>query len=145
MKTDGIKLSVKLVCTVSRMTTFKQVEYENLTQQLKEQEEKEMRKKEEGREDRNCVKVSKTMTNPRNRLTEKEMESVTSVFKSFETGLRGATISSRVPPAYSFFLLIQMGFKFQDLPFAMKRLGLNPTEQETVDIPNKIGRYLIQK
>ena len=38
-----------------------------------------------------------------------------------------------------------MGFKFQDLPFAMKRLGLNPTEQETVDIPNKIGRYLIQK
>ena len=69
---------------------------------------------------------------------------VTAVFKSFETGLREATIhpkvkhmviitstSSSSPHSYD----VQ-----QDLHKAMQRLGLNPTEQEVVDIPNEIAR-----
>eukprot|EP00090_Calanus_glacialis_P025675 TRINITY_DN40234_c0_g1_i2.p1 TRINITY_DN40234_c0_g1~~TRINITY_DN40234_c0_g1_i2.p1 ORF type:complete len:195 (+),score=59.86 TRINITY_DN40234_c0_g1_i2:77-586(+) len=62
------------------------------------------------------------MASPKNMLTDKELECVTAVFRSFETGLRGATIN----PC--------------DLHQAMKMLGLNPTEQEVVDIPNNIAR-----
>ena len=62
------------------------------------------------------------MTNNPDMLTDRELEEVTCVFKSFETGLREATIHPN------------------DLHRAMQRLGLNPTEQEVVDIPNEIGR-----
>ena len=72
------------------MTTFRQVEYEEITQQIREQEEK--RKKEENKSSSHDLKVSKTMASPKDMLTDKEMECVTTVFRSFETGLRGATI-----------------------------------------------------
>ena len=55
-------------------------------------------------------------------LSEKEMEAVTMVFRSFETGLREATIYSK------------------DLLPAMKMLGLNPMEQEIVDLTNEIAK-----
>ena len=55
-------------------------------------------------------------------LSEKEMEAVTMVFRSFETGLREATIYSK------------------DLLPAMKMLGLNPMEQEIIDLTNEIAR-----
>ena len=55
-------------------------------------------------------------------LSEREMEAVTTVFRSFETGLREATIYPK------------------DLLPAMKMLGLNPMEQEIVDLKNSIAR-----
>jgi len=55
-------------------------------------------------------------------LSEREMEAVTTVFRSFETGLREATIYPK------------------DLLAAMKMLGLNPMEQEIVDLTNEIAR-----
>jgi len=55
-------------------------------------------------------------------LSEKELEAVTMVFRSFETGLREATIYSK------------------DLLAAMKMLGLNPMEQEIIDLTNEIAR-----
>ena len=68
------------------------------------------------------VKVTNNITNHPEMLTDKELEDVTAVFRSLETGLRGATIDP------------------QDLHKAMKRLGLNPSDQEMVDIPNRIAR-----
>ena len=47
---------------------------------------------------------------------------MTTVFRSFETGLREATIYPK------------------DLLLAMKMLGLNPMEQEIVDLTNEIAR-----
>ena len=68
------------------------------------------------------VKVTNNITNHPDMLTDKELEDVTTVFRSLETGLRGATIDP------------------QDLHKAMKRLGLNPSDQEMVDIPNRIAK-----
>merc|ERR1711892_1010269 len=102
-----------------KMTTFRQSEYEELTQQIREEEQKRRGGNKSGNSD---LKTSKTMANPKNMLTDKELQCVTAVFRSFETGLRGATIN----PC--------------DLHHAMKMLGLNPTEQEVVDIPNNIAR-----
>ena len=73
------------------MTTFRQTEYEALTQEIKEQEER--KKREENGHKRPELRTSKTMACPKDMLTEKEMECVTTVFRSFETGLRGATIN----------------------------------------------------
>jgi len=55
-------------------------------------------------------------------LTEQELEVVTTVFRNYETGLREATIYPK------------------DLSAAMKMLGLNPMEQEIVDLTNEITR-----
>ena len=71
------------------------------------------------------VKVTNNMTNHPDMLTDKELVDVTAVFRSLETGLRGATIDP------------------QDLHKAMKRLGLNPSDQEMVDIPNRQGVFWI--
>ena len=68
------------------------------------------------------VRVTNNITNHPDMLTDKELEDVTAVFRSLETGLRGATIDP------------------QDLHKAMKRLGLNPSDQEMVDIPNRIAK-----
>ena len=61
--------------------------------------------------------------------------------RSFETGLRGATIY----PSVRIYLRISDGtnivLSLQDLHPAMKMLGLNPSEQEVVDIPNNIAKY----
>ena len=74
-----------------KMTTFRQGEYEAITQHIREQEEK--KRKEENKGGNNDLKTSKTMASPKNMLTDKELECVTAVFRSFETGLRGATIN----------------------------------------------------
>ena len=42
------------------------------------------------------IKVNKYITNHVDQLTEKEMEDVTTVFRSMETGLREATIYPKV-------------------------------------------------
>ena len=55
-------------------------------------------------------------------LTEKELDVITTVFRSYETGLREATINPK------------------DLHAAMKMLGLNPLEQEIIDLTNEIAR-----
>lgn len=55
-------------------------------------------------------------------LEEWEMDVVTKVFRSFETGLREGTINAR------------------DLHPALKMLGLNPLEQEILDLTNEIAR-----
>jgi hypothetical protein len=78
------------------------------------------------------------MTNNPDLLTDRELEEVTAVFKSFETGLREATIHPKVTAL--FLPLCLSGPSFKDLHKAMKRLGLNPTEQEVVDIPNEIAK-----
>merc|ERR1719264_1176764 len=62
------------------------------------------------------------MTSHPEALTDRELENVTAVFRSFESGLREATISSH------------------DLHKALLMLGFNPSEQEVVDIPNEIAR-----
>jgi len=91
------------------MTTYMQSEYEAM-QEL------------EDKPTLTEVRVCNNMTNNPDMLTDRELEEVTAVFKSFETGLREATIHPK------------------DLHKAMQRLGLNPTEQEVVDIPNEIAR-----
>jgi len=68
------------------------------------------------------VPVCTTMTSHPEALTDRELENVTAVFRSFESGLREATISSH------------------DLHKALLMLGLNPSEQEVVDMPNEIAR-----
>ena len=55
-------------------------------------------------------------------LSEKEMEAVTTVFRSFETGVREASIDTK------------------DLVAALKMLGLNPMEQEIIDVTNEIAK-----
>ena len=84
------------------------------------------------------VNVCYNMNSHPDMLTEKEMKAVTTVFRSFESGLREATIK----PIVSFLMLINIfnWLPTQDLHKALKMLGLNPTEQEMVDIPNEIAR-----
>ena len=72
-------------------------------------------------------------------LTEREMEVVMTVFRTFETGTREATIHPKVclPQAnVNNFIVTQI----QDLHITMKMLGLNPEEQEVVDLTNTITR-----
>jgi len=59
---------------------------------------------------------------PLSDLADWEMEVVTKVFRSFETGLREGTILPK------------------DLNSALKMLGLNPLEQEVLDLTNEIAR-----
>ena len=54
-------------------------------------------------------------------LTDEEREAVTIVFHQYETGLREGTILVK------------------DVLSAMKALGLNPAEQETIDMTNEVG------
>ena len=73
-----------------------------------------------------AVKVNKYVTNHPDEFTRKELDDVTVVFKSLETGLRQGTIFPK------------------DLHRALTRLGLNPTDQEIVDIANYIAKYEVQ-
>ena len=84
------------------------------------------------------VNVCYNMNSHPDMLTEKEMKAVTTVFRSFESGLREATIK----PIVSFLMLINIfnWLPTKDLHKALKMLGLNSTEQEMVDIPNEIAR-----
>ena len=107
------------------MTTFKQEEYESFLL--------------EGKKVVTDVKVTTETLNHPDMMTPKELENATAVFRSLETGLRGGTIDP------------------EDLHKAMKRLGdiivfslciiiilrlsgLNPSDQDMVDIPNRIGK-----
>ena len=84
------------------------------------------------------VKVNTSITNHPDELTDKEVEKVTSVFRSLETGLREATMYPRV--SIKEYHQGDIMCHYQDLHKAMKMLGLNPSEQEMVDIPNEIAR-----
>ena len=55
-------------------------------------------------------------------LSDNEMDCLTSAFRSLETSLRGATIDQ------------------EDIQAAMLMVGLNPSDQECVDIPNEYAR-----
>ena len=55
-------------------------------------------------------------------LSEKEMEAVTIVFRSFETGLREATIYAKV----CCYIFSNFSLSLKDILPAMKMLGLNP-------------------
>ena len=79
------------------MTTYRQTDYERITQEIREQEAK--KRKEENKTKSSDLKTSKTMASPKDMLTDKELDCVTSVFRSFETGLRGATIDPSVSRA----------------------------------------------
>ena len=88
------------------------------------------------------VRVCYDRTSHPDMLTEKELESVTTVFRSFESGLRGATIHPSVSSAQCKSRKINVTV-MKDLSKALTMLGLNPTEQETVDIPNQIARLIL--
>ena len=65
-------------------------------------------------------------------------QDVTSVFRSVETGLREATMD---PKVFNKVWSLSLYFvSLKDLQVAMKMLGLNPSDQELLDIPNKISR-----
>ena len=128
------------------MTTWKQPEYERVMEELREQELRKRRKK--GERIKKDLMVTKTMTNNPNKLTENEVHQVrqheqrawewrtieviiilppavqvTSVFRGLE---RGEEDTGTIQPG--------------QLPSAMRSLGLNPSEQEVIDIPNYITR-----
>ena len=73
-------------------------------------------------------------------LSEKEIEAVTIVFRSFETGLREATIYSKVEELITDYVCDINDYSSKDLLAAMKMLGLNPMEQEIIDLTNEIAR-----
>ena len=56
-------------------------------------------------------------------LSDNELACLTAAFRSLETGLRGATINQ------------------EDIQAAMLMVGLNPSDQECVDIPNEYARF----
>ena len=56
-------------------------------------------------------------------LTVKEMESVTTVFRSFESGLRGATID----PSVSYAFKSDMGQKYFKNPFKLSQSNFPST------------------
>jgi len=74
------------------------------------------------REINTTVNVCYNVTSHPDMFTDKELTAVTAAFRSFESGLREATIYPK------------------DLQKAMQMVGLNPTEQEVVDIPNELAR-----
>jgi len=67
------------------------------------------------------VKKIDKKKNPMGELTDEEREAVTIVFHQFETGLREGTIFTK------------------DALDAMKALGLNPGEQEMIDMTNEVN------
>ena len=73
-------------------------------------------------------------------LSEKEIEAVTIAFRSFETGLREATIYSKVEELITDNVFDNNDYSSKDLLAAMKMLGLNPMEQEIIDLTNEIAR-----
>ena len=108
------------------MTTYMQEEYEALALQE--------------RPIITDVKVNYTITNHPEELTDNELEKITSVFRSLETGLREASIYPNVRSIKITSISFNLINVLQDLHKAMKMLGLNPSEQEMVDIPNEIAR-----
>ena len=75
-------------------------------------------------------------------LSQREMEVMMTVFRSFETGLREATIYPKVKfiVYLMLFTTILLTINIKDLHAAMKMLGLNPMEQEIVDLTNTITK-----
>ena len=104
------------------MTTWRQIEYEKVLDEIRQQEEKKLRKK-GVRSRRRELKVTRTMANHPDMLTENELHNVTSVFRSME---KNTEEDGTILP--------------EDIPKAMRSLGLNPSEQEVIDIPNYITR-----
>ena len=107
------------------MTTWRQIEYEKVLDEIRQQEEKKQKKR--GVRRRRSLKVSRTMANHPDMLTVNELHNVTSVFRSMEKNKKkNREEDGTILP--------------EDLPKAMRNLGLNPSEQEVIDIPNYITR-----
>ena len=68
------------------------------------------------------VSVCHHMASHPTMLSDNEMDCVTSAFRSLETGLRAGTIDQ------------------EDIQAAMLMVGLNPSDQDCVDIPNELAR-----
>lgn len=112
------------------MTTFKQEEYESFLL--------------EGKKVVTDVKVTTETLNHPDMMTPKELENATAVFRSLETGLRGGTID----PEDLHKAMKRLGKKLTrilswsdpSLSFILNGSGLNPSDQDMVDIPNRIGK-----
>ena len=86
---------------------------------------------------------------PKDELSEMEMEAVTTVFRQYETGLREAAINARVFSLFNDYLVMHQKFfclhvpaffSLQDLLAALKSLGMNTMEQEVIDMTNTVAR-----
>ena len=96
------------------------------------------------------VSVCHDMASHPEMLTDKELTSVTASFKALESGLRGATIKQEVGQVISrynamqctWYIHVHITFTFcvQNVQKAMLMVGLNPSDQECVDIPNEWAR-----
>ena len=84
--------------------------------------------------------MTENVTNHPDMFTDKELENVTAVFRSLETGLRGGTISPEdLPRAMK--MLGWLIWSFQsNLIGICYIIGLNPSDQDMVDIPNRIAK-----
>ena len=71
------------------------------------------------------VSVCHNMASHPTMLSDNELDCLTSAFRSLETGVRGATIDQ------------------EDIQAAMLMVGLNPSDQECVDIPNEFAYFII--
>ena len=78
------------------------------------------------------------------RLTERELVDVTTVFHAFESGVRSGTMHQDwLKEVWKYSINIQSNqskFHYLQLYKAMNMLGLNPNEQEVIDIPNHVAR-----
>ena len=72
-------------------------------------------------------------------LTDEEREAVTIVFHQFETGLREGTILVKVLLDSSKNSKRGENLYLKDVLSAMKALGLNPGEQEMIDMTNEVA------
>ena len=85
------------------------------------------------------VSVCHDMASHPHMLTDKELDSVTASFKSLESGLRGATIKQEVQE-HKLSSYNAWHKYVQNVQKAMLMVGLNPSDQECVDIPNEWAR-----
>ncbi len=71
---------------------------------------------------------------------------VTSVFRQYETGLREGVIDVKEVLFFSLIIIIYVNYfwnnkqNLQDLHTALMALGLNPLEQEVIDMTNEVAR-----
>ena len=96
--------------------------------------------------------VTKTMTSDPDFLTEKEMNAVSSVYRSLggTSGEEGTILPRDLPQVrgLTYYYIVKLVNSVPSLVHlftrtltqAMRSLGLNPSEQEVIDIPNYITR-----
>ena len=79
------------------------------------------------------------MTSHPTKLSDNELECVTAAFRSLETGVRRVLVKLCIDK--DILILCRGATIDQDsIQAAMLMLGLNPSDQECVDIPNEFAR-----